>query len=295
MGKGNNPGNRGPRARRAGPSGYSRQFLAWADSRGLKNGLRPSARIASNAHQPHVGKKGADSILSKRKASRGNTARSESGRKAQALAGKLFFSDESLPEKERLFLATKAFHHGVDFESRDQSVWLEVKSTKNLRDGGTFENIKALNGQLMNESANIFVLMTNKKIYLADGNRLRAFVKRHYALLHPRRIGADERWRLSFSINQLIDAGVLTTPYRDKQDRLGIQEWRFNKRTGRVIGRFANRIPLSAIVAQGPTGRTRRMNSRQVAQYDARLEDAPSRESMRARHRVRRRNGRNSI
>ncbi len=236
---------------------YSRGFVEWINAHGIQHNLPVSSKPVSDPHQSHQGKP--SNHLQELRKKRGRIG-NQNGSNYEKLVVGLFPDFIHTPGRK-----------GVDLISRDGTVFIEVKGTKDMVDLGRFSKIKALNRKLMNENANMFAFVTNTHVYLCDAEKLRAFVRKHYDVLTPWKPsrGNDQRYRIRFSIRQLIDAGVLTTPVRIKDGKFAVQGWEYDPITKRLKQPLANAItPVS---------------KRKSPQWDEKLEDAPIRGPMRHR------------
>ncbi|MFH0955371.1 MAG: hypothetical protein V1777_04680 [Candidatus Micrarchaeota archaeon] len=215
--------NRGQSANRPA---FSNGFREQMEHRGAQ--FSPSARFADKAspdeRQPHAGKPNQLRRIEQLRRM-GNQARTN-GETYEQLAHKIF------PD----YIRPHPPMPGVDLMSWDGTNRIEVKGTQNMENMGTFDNIKTLNRELMNEAATQFLLITPTHAYLCNTNALRNYVKQNHAQLNPRRIKGDERKRITITILGLLNAKILITPHGD------VQGWRIYPNRKRVIERVANHI-----------------------------------------------------
>lgn len=211
MGKGPQRGGK-RRNQQSGRVPFTNSFREQQESRGaaFKPGSRFSGQSQPNPHDAHVGKPVRSTRGSERDSQIQNAGRhaNEIGNSYEEIGHRL------LPDYIRPFPRLP----GVDLISRDGTNRIEVKGTKNGENLGTFSTIKTLNGSLMNEGATQFMFITPTHAYLCDAAKLRKFIADSYKDLKPRQISRkDKRRWVTFSILDLINAKVITTPHGDAQ------------------------------------------------------------------------------
>jgi hypothetical protein len=193
----------------------------------------------------------------------------------------------------RDFNPTPPRTQGVDFVSRDGQQLVEVKGTLNGARMGTFSNIKVLDGELLNKAANSFLMVTPTHVYWCDADKLRRFVKTNYKKLDPHPLRYKKYSIVSLSILDLVNGGVLSTPFGD------VAGWRLNPAVMEriALGQKPDARqpvllePLASRYVPNPHAKPRAAQP----DWDEMSERYAPRESMKARHRMRRRGNGNSI
>lgn len=260
MPHGNRPKGRPQKPKNAGFSGrvpFSPQFGEWASQKGI-----PTHNLRFGDFKPKkaMGKRN-NPLIEKDKAARRDRKRKERISNKRGRFFELFFGKSVLglgmnnsngktkksrkihsPDKMRdafIYVGRDAENGtGMDFISNDGKVRIEIKGTHNKENGGTFDSIKTVNGQLANKIATHFVFMTPRQMFICDANRLRDFVSKQYSQLDKFQYPNDKYVRVKLEIDRLVRAGVFATPSGH------VQGWAINLRRMRLLQPLANKFPL---------------------------------------------------